>query len=61
MAKIGQNLPKMVKYWLKNGQKLGENAKNGSKNSNILNFVEWGPIGFYFMSLGALNPKKWER
>ena len=47
MAKNGQ---KWAQKWPKNG-------KNRSKNSNILNFVEWGPNGFYFMSLGVLNPK----
>ena len=31
--------------------------KIGRKKPNFLNFVEWGPIGFYLMSLGVLNPK----
>ena len=53
MTKNGQML---AQKW----RKLGKNAQNGSKNLNILNFVEWGPIGFYFMSLGVLNPKMGE-
>ena len=28
-----------------------------AKQFKYIKYVEWGPIGFYFMSLGVLNPK----